>query len=501
MAPTTLSVARIAIAYLFFGLIWIVFSDQWLVWLVSDSVLFAQLQTVKGAFFVLMTGLMFFLLARRVVKNHRDLMRRDTLTGLLNRTMARDAVDAQIVQASHQQQSVALFWLNINGFRNINAAFGTAVADQVLIHIAHSLQQSFGHRGVIGRGGADEFVISLQGTYDHAALASAAFELQALTRKAPLPEDSVVLSATVGVALFPQDGPTARALSAAASLAVAQARQQNVGCVFYQQALSTQAEERTQLLKDLAQAVKHETMTLVYQPQFAGCGKYCTGVEVLVRWDCPLRGWVSPAEFIPLAEANGLICAITEFVITQAIKELTELNLLGTLVPRVSINLSAHDFDDVARIDRLVNWLGDHDVVCRHLQFEITETSLMRNLERALTVMNKLRNLGVRFAIDDFGTGYSSLSMLKTLPVTELKVDRSFISELPDDVSDAHLVRTMIVMAHSLNMLVVAEGVETEAQRRFLQDNHCDSLQGFLLARPQPIAELQTSLNRLIQYP
>ncbi|MCH8552964.1 MAG: bifunctional diguanylate cyclase/phosphodiesterase [Natronospirillum sp.] len=483
---------RLTIVYLIFGFLWIAFSDQVLAYLVQDAQTMARMQTLKGWFFVSVTGLMFFLLARRALHQQRELMRRDGLTGLLNRGMLRDEIEHQLELARCQQQKVVLFFINLDGFKQINATYGHAAGDSVLEQFAFMLRRQYGEEALLGRIGADEFVVSLRGDFDSQELDNTALRIMNCCRLVRLPEESGQFSCGIGVSIFPDDGVTAREVMAAGAVATEQAKAAGPGQYRqFNRAFSESFEDRLKLLQEVKQAIRDEAFTVVYQPQFAVDGGDLTGVEVLVRWEHPERGMVPPSRFIPLVEQQGLTHDITRIVLQRAVSELRSSGLLGTAIKRVSINISAQEFESPENLEDFVYMLTQNEDVCKYLQFEITETAIMRNLDATLAAMERLRLMGIRFSIDDFGTGYSSLNMLKQLPLNELKIDQSFIRDIPEDTNDAMIARTIIAMAQSLHIRLVAEGVETEEQKQFLLQNGCDEMQGFLLARPMAVAALR----------
>lgn len=496
LTESTRAALRLTLIYLVFGSLWIAFSDQLLLWWFDDAELMALLQTLKGWFFVAVTGAMFYWMAQGALQQQRRLWRRDSLTGLLNRSVLNNEIDNQTALADTEHQMLALFTLNIDGFKQINRTLGSAAADAILVSIANELQRRFDVRSLIGRVGADEFVLTLRGRFQQAELNDLALDLLGVCQRTELSDEASPVTCCVGVSVYPQDGNNAQQLLAASSVAVEQAKSSGPGTFrLFNQSFRASLENRLHLIKDLRQAVHDRDFQVVYQPQYCVETQAITGVEVLLRWYHRTRGWVPPGDFIPLAERQGLIHDITEQVIAQAVAELSEANLLGSMVNRVSVNVSALDFDDSQRLDAIVSDLQAKGTVCQYLQFEITETAIMRSIESSLDVMHRLRKLGIRFSIDDFGTGYSSLHMLKRLPIDELKIDQSFIRDIPTDEHDMTIARTIIVMAHSLGFRLVAEGVETEAQCAFLRANGCEEMQGFLLARPMPIDRLTALLS------
>ena len=417
------------------------------------------------------------------------------LTGLLNRSVLEDEINNQILAARRESQSVAVFSINIDGFKQINSTLGAARGDELLVSLAASLQNRFDSRSLVGRMGGDEFLVALRGDYDHSTLSEFAIDIVALSHDLTLSDGTSQFTCCVGLSVYPDDGEDGQALLNANNVAVEQAKVNGPGTYrLYNDAFRAEFEAQHHLVQYLKEAIRDRAFSLVYQPQYSVQTDQITGVEVLVRWRHKNWGLVPPSEFIPLAERHGLIQPITAIVLSLMVEDLITGGLLGNQLERVSINVSAHDFDNSEHLDALIRLLEQHQTLCLYIQFEITETAIMQNLEASVQAMKRLRAMGIRFSIDDFGTGYSSLSMLKTLPVHELKIDQSFIRDIPADANDAMIARTIIVMGQSLNMRLVAEGVETEKQKAFLAKNGCDEIQGYLMSKPLDIDGLKALL-------
>lgn len=492
MQSATFTALRLALIYVFFGVLWILFSDQALERLVDSAEMLSRLQTVKGWFFVLMTGALFFWLARSAIQREKALSERDALTQLLNRHMFRRELENELRLAVQGGEHLALLHINLDGFRQINNSAGHSVGDDLLRRTADTLRELFDTRATIGRIAGDEFSVSLRDIDWDNELVSIIVELVAAIQAIRLPDHPAVgLSASVGVSHFPLDGLHGKSLIAAAALALDEAKQSGVGQFrLYNQNYGDDVHSRLQLMLDFKTALANEELSVVYQPQFDAVTRNLCGVEVLVRWVKEDGHSVGPNVFIPLAEQQGLIGEVTRFVCRRAAQELTQARLLGNSIPRMSLNLSASDVADEHSIQNIAELFDGYDVVPEWVQLEITETAVMNNLENSLECLNGLRKLGFQISVDDFGTGYSSLSMLRSLPVQELKIDQTFIKDIPGNSSDNMIVRTILAMASALGMRVVAEGVETEQQAQFLLAHACNELQGYLLARPMPLQEL-----------
>lgn len=422
------------------------------------------------------------------------LSERDALTQLLNRHMFRRELDNELRLAVQSGEYLALLHLNMDGFRQINNTAGQAVGDELLRRVADSLRDQFDTRAVIGRLAGDEFAVSLRGLAWETELVP---ELQAIQQKIStirLPaHPSVGLTSCIGAAHFPIDGLNSKSLMAAAALALDEAKQNGVGEFrLYNQNYGDDVHSRQQLILDFKSALAERSLSVVYQPQVDTKTRRISGVEVLVRWFRKDGISVRPDQFIPLAEQQGLIGLVTDFVCRQAIQELQAASLLGGVVPRVSLNISAIDFTGAESLGRFVKLFAENSVDPSLVQLEITETAVMGNVEGSIAALEGLREHGFKISVDDFGTGYSSLSMLRRLPVQELKIDQSFIRDIPHSQDGCSIVRTILAMSSALGLRTVAEGVENDDQADFLLQYECTELQGYRFAQPMPIAELKT---------
>jgi len=491
MKQPNLQALQLTAHYLAFGILWILFSDWALAFVLDDPRLVTAWQNVKGSVFVVVTAAIFYALARRALAQHDKAMQRDALTGLLNRRMLPDAIKNQILLADGESHKVAVFVLDLDSFKTVNTTLGHDAGDAVLRSIATTLLRRFETRAVVGRVGADEFVVSLRDGFEEDKLEETAETILATVESEEVSNRRIRLASRVGAALYPDDACSPEKLLSFASTALEEAKRAGPGSFrFFNPQLAESADDYFKLLNDLHSAVDDGALSVVYQPQYRIANDTVTGVEALVRWKHPERGFISPARFIPLAEHHGLIHEITMFVLKRVDQELKQYGLIGPKVPRVSINLSAREFDTTSALEEVEECIAERAGESCYLQFEINETTVMRNVEAAISAMERLRNLGARFSIDDFGTGHSSLSMLKRLPLEEIKIDRSFIDDLPHDMNDVSITRTIIAMAASLDMRVVAEGVETGPQREFLRIAGCQEYQGYYGAPPLDIDRL-----------
>lgn len=483
--------------YVVFGVVWIVYSDRFLENLVDDVQTLTQLQTYKGWSYVGITAVLLFFLLYQGLRKERALSARDELTQLLNRHMFRQELESEIDFAREHHQSIALVTFNIDEFRRINHACGHQAADRLLLKTADALRDHFATEPtIVARLGPDEFAVALLNIRNAEIAVTKAREFQHIFQNLELENYQFELSIAVGIAMFPTDAEEVKDLVACSTLAQEEAKNLGHGQLrLYDHFFGESIHSRLQLTTDLRHAIERDELSVVYQPQFSAHNLKLTGVEALLRWQHPQHGFIRPDTFISLAEQQGFIREVTDYVFAKSIRELTELELLGTSIPRLSINVSALDFADDDCIELFYRRLENlHDWSL--LQLELTETAVINNFEDTLRTLKMLREANVNLSIDDFGTGYSSLSILRRLPIHEVKIDRSFIRDLQVDDDDRTIVRTILAMAHSLNLRVVGEGVEQIEQLLFLQEHGCHDAQGYLLAKPMSAQELAKFLQQ-----
>ncbi|WP_417530739.1 putative bifunctional diguanylate cyclase/phosphodiesterase [Marinobacter lipolyticus] len=413
----------------------------------------------------------------------------DQLTGLANRTLFEECL-TRYLAARNDADNVrsALIVLGLDDFQALNGLAGHETGDRVLQEIARRLSRLNREPGHVARLGGDVFGLLLTPEQDPEYDQMEA-EIAAVIRScmAPVCVAGVNYECDVsaGVAVTPVDGEDAGTLLGHAEIAMHRAKKStDLKVQFFASDLGEQIQHRQDMLKDLRGAQERNQLALHYQPQFDRAG-HCVGYEALLRWYHPFRGIVSPDEFVPLAEEIGLIIPVGRWVIEQAIvtmKRWVDDGFQG----RMAVNVSARQLTDRSLVEHIASVLEFHNLAPDYLELEITETALMKDVSLALEILEGFRSQGIQLAVDDFGTGYSSLAYLKALPVKRIKIDRAFVTGLPDNEQDEVLCRTMISMAHSLGCRVIAEGVETQAQADWLIASGCDELQGFLLGKPEP---------------
>ena len=422
----------------------------------------------------------------------------DFLTGLPNRQQLQTQLAKILFDAGRLQRRVGVLCVGLDDFKSINEQHGYQTGDQLLIAVADRLRSHSGRLGALARLGGDQFALvqaDIDQPYQVAELAQSI--LDDLETPFLLAEQSIRLRATVGITLFPEDGDSSEKLlqKAEQTMTLAKSRSRS-RYQFYIASVDTEMRRRRELEKDLRDALLSNQLYMVYQPQIRYSDHEVVGVEALLRWQHPVHGMVPPDLFIPLAEQNGSIIAIGEWVLDQSCRQLREWHDQGFTELRMAVNLSTVQLHH-ADLPRMVNnLLQIYRLPPRSLELEVTETGLMEDISTAAQHLLSLRRSGALIAIDDFGTGYSSLSYLKSLPLDKIKIDKSFVQDLIDDDDDATIVRAIIQLGRSLGMQVIAEGVETLEQETYVINEGCHEGQGYLYSKPLPARELSVFLKQ-----
>ncbi|HEY4202443.1 MAG TPA: EAL domain-containing protein [Devosiaceae bacterium] len=415
----------------------------------------------------------------------------DMLTGLPNRAMLREQIGTQFIATAEQRQAAFLF-LDIDHFKDVNDTLGHSVGDQLLVDIAHRLQRQLRADDTVSRLGGDEFVIVLADSDAARAEQVAGQILECLREPVAVGGVALPVSASIGISLYPADGCDEDTLLRHADTAMYQAKSDGRGRFrFFATQMNQLVQDRLVLGAALRQAIEQDELMLYYQPQICTESGGLHGVEALARWTHPRFGIISPDRFVALAEECGLIDALGEWALNKACRQVREWTDRGFFIPNIAVNLSPLHFRNPALGEVVRRALADNNLPATALTVEITESVMVDDAPEARRNAEAIHADGVRLSIDDFGTGYSSLSHLSRLPVSELKIDRSFMHDLEGDEHAQALVTAVIRIGQSLGLTVVAEGVECEAQRRFLEALDCDVMQGFLFARPMPVTELE----------
>ncbi|QLC72335.1 EAL domain-containing protein [Pseudomonas sp. LPB0260] len=411
----------------------------------------------------------------------------DPLTKLPNRLLLEDRIGQSIHKMERRGGHFALMFMDLDGFKPVNDAFGHHLGDMLLCAVGERLRQRLRAQDTLARVGGDEFVLLAELREADDAVSLAEQIVQLISQPFTIGEHELRVSTSVGIALYPGDGEDQQALLRNADAAMYHAKGAGKnGYSFFEASMNANARKQLQLLHDLRMALERDEFRLYYQPKFDARNGRPTGAEALLRWQHPERGIVSPAEFIELAEKTGMIIPIGEWVLDQACRQMRQWYEQGHRDWRVAVNLSALQFCHAGLIDSVAKALRQHALPANCLTLEITETTAMSDADATLQVLNRLAEMGVDLSIDDFGTGYSSLLYLKRLPANELKIDRGFVSDLVHDSDDAAIISAIVALGQALNLRIVAEGVETQQQKSFLTELGCNSLQGFLLGHPLP---------------
>ncbi len=414
----------------------------------------------------------------------------DALTGLPNRALLEDRIEQSIEASNRNQTRFSLLFMDLDGFKAVNDAYGHAIGDLLLIEVAQRIKSRIRAEDTVARLGGDEFVVLMQ-TGDPSDLATLAAEIVELIAQPFTAKGyELRLSTSLGIAIYPEHGLDPHALLVNADAAMYHSKDAGRnGYSFFDPSMNVNAEDHLRLVHDLRLAVERNELVLHYQAKFDDPYGPVVGAEALVRWQHPIRGMVPPDRFIPAAEKTGLIIAIDTWVLNEACRQLKIWHNSGRPDWTVAVNLSALQFRHSALIGTVRQTLERYQLPAKSLVLEVTESTAMRDVEASMAILDELDAMGVRISIDDFGTGYSSLLYLKRLPASELKIDRGFIGELAQNSEDAAIVSAIVGLGKALKMNIVAEGVETLSQQELLTELGCDSLQGYLLGHPVPATE------------
>ncbi|KFL21886.1 Cyclic di-GMP phosphodiesterase Gmr [Ralstonia pickettii] len=419
----------------------------------------------------------------------------DNLTKLSNRVLLEDRLTQAIRTADREKRRFAVMFMDLDGFKAVNDVYGHHVGDLLLIDVAQRIGARVRQQDTVARVGGDEFVVLayVDDPEDAGTLADA---LLGVVREPFMAGGHELrVSTSIGIAIYPGDGGNQHDLLTNADAAMYHAKGLGRNAYsFFEPSMNADVHQQLQLVQDLRRAVERHELVLHYQPKFNAPNGPIMGVEALVRWQHPQRGLVPADEFIPLAEKTGLIVPLGAWVLDEACRQMAQWQREGHAGWTVAVNLSALQFGHAALIDTVRETLARHALDPRSLMLEITESTAMRDVDASLQILQQLDAMGVRISIDDFGTGYSSLLYLKRLPASELKIDRGFVRDLAHDTEDAAIVSAIVALDQTLNLRIVAEGVETAEQQAFLTRLGCHSLQGYLLGRPMTAESLSAAM-------
>jgi diguanylate cyclase (GGDEF)-like protein len=422
----------------------------------------------------------------------------DQLTGLPNRLYFRDQLDRTLARAHRGQERFAVLFVDLDYFKRVNDSLGHAAGDAVLRDAADRMRRCIRGTDIVARLGGDEFTLLLtdvKSTRDPQIAAE--HVIAAMATPFLIAGQDHFMNASIGIAIYPDDGVTADELLRNADTAMYRAKDSGRGqSVFFENRMNADAIARVRSERELHHAIDRNEFVLVYQPQLDLKTCRISGAEALLRWNHPDRGLLAPAHFIQLAEETGLIEKLGEWVLREACAQFQKWQADGIALPRVGVNVSPRQFQQKGFIDTLDKIVRDSGMRASSLEVEITESLLLEATSTVETMLMKLKSIGVQIALDDFGTGYSSLAYLKRFPVDVVKIDRSFVKDLPADEGSAAITAAIIAMAHALRKKVVAEGVETAAQAAFLRGLRCDHIQGYHLSVPLSPSDLAALVQR-----
>ncbi|MDU8361845.1 putative bifunctional diguanylate cyclase/phosphodiesterase [Pseudomonas syringae group sp. J309-1] len=438
-------------------------------------------------------------LSQSLIQVNRELQHlalHDTLTGLPNRVLLAERIEEAMQRVDAKGGGFALMFMDLDGFKPVNDAFGHHVGDQLLRDVGLRLRANLHRRDTLARIGGDEFVLLVDVEDIHDAPCIAARQVDVIAQPFHIADQLLQISVSIGIALYPGCGQTQEELlmNADAAMYHAKAAGKN-GYSFFDPSMNTNARNQLELLQELRVAIKYKHFSLYYQPKFDAVSGEPVGAEALLRWNHPQKGLLLPDAFMGLAEKTGLIVSIGEWVLDEACRQMRIWADMGYGHWRVAVNLSTLQFCHSSLVETVAKALELHRLPANNLTLEITETTAMSDTEASISVLQKLSEMGVDLSIDDFGTGYSSLMYLKRLPANELKIDRGFVRDLEHDSDDAAIISAIVAVGQALNLRIVAEGIETDRQQSFLTRLGCDALQGYLLGHPQPAERFMADIH------
>jgi diguanylate cyclase (GGDEF)-like protein/PAS domain S-box-containing protein len=420
----------------------------------------------------------------------------DLLTNLPNRLLFEDRLELAIEKAKRKETTVALMFIDLDHFKEINDSFGHKTGDEVLKKVTQILQESIRQEDTIARLGGDEFTIILEDlsqAQDASLLAKKL--LDNLSDPIKVENNEFYISSSIGISLYPNDGENVTDLLKYADAAMYKAKDEGRNNFqYYSNEMTELAFERVVMESSLRESLKNGDFVVYYQPQVNGKSDKVIGMEALVRWNHPNMGLVPPGKFIPLAESTGLIVELDRFVMREAMTQVASWYKQGLNPGKLAMNLSVKQLNRKDFIDVLKELISETKCKAQWIELEVTESQIMSDPDEAVKVLTRISDLGIELAVDDFGTGYSSLAYLKKLPIDKLKIDQTFVRDLPDDEEDAGITKAVIALAKSLKLKVIAEGVENIQQRDFIVENGCENIQGYFYSKPLPASQMQSIL-------
>ena len=418
----------------------------------------------------------------------------DALTGLPNRAMLLERMEYQLMISKREEQRLTLFILDLNRFKEVNDTLGHHIGDQLLVNVGTRFKSCLREIDTIARLGGDEFAVLLPSTSHEQATAVAHKLLESVKEPFIIEDNRLHIGVSIGIACYPKDGDNHNILMQHADVAMYNAKLNHIGYTHYNTDEDEHSLGRLSLVQDLRDAIHNKELELYFQPKMDIYRNRPVGAEALLRWNHPELGFIPPDQVIEIAEGTGLIDLLTSWVMNQAIAQCAHCHQSGFKL-KISINLAVKNLLNNNLSNEVKALLEKHNLSSRHVIFEITESSMMANPENAIKMLNELSDIGVGISVDDFGTGFSSLAYLKQLPVTELKIDKSFVIEMEKNDSDAVIVHSTIELGHNLGLSIVAEGVENQQTCDILKHYGCDLAQGYFITRPLPTSEFMLWLK------
>ena len=512
--------------YGLFGVLWIWLSDKILSFLISDIKIYSQVQTLKGWFYVLITSFLIYFLVKtrstliknsmlKVSETHKNLERVynellsaeekllntiyfDSLTELSTRI----GIEVEMEKFLENNIPFAFVHIDFDNFKYINETLGHSAGDQFLKEMGIRLKELKSDSFIVGRLSGNEFGIILKDVNSIKILKEQIDNINKLLgKKWTIGDYEFFTSASMGISVFPKDGSSKIEIFRSADLAMSRAKKEGKGRgIFYTGEILESNSEKIKISNQIQHAIEKKEFILYYQPQIYLNTGEIKGFEVLIRWNNPFSGFISPALFIPIAEETGQIFAIEKWIINNALKQKKILENKGYEHLDLSINLSSKTLMSNLNFHELEDILDENKVDYSHITLEVTETAIISDIEMAISRLLRLKRYGLKIALDDFGTGYSSLTYLKKMPIDTIKLDRSFVKSIEENDADTYIIKSILYLALDLKYNVVAEGIETEEQYRFLEKNNCESGQGFLMSKPVPIEDVYEKLENAYSF-
>ena len=512
--------------YGLFGVLWIWLSDKILSFLISDIKIYSQVQTLKGWFYVLITSFLIYFLVKtrstliknsmlKVSETHKNLERVynellsaeekllntiyfDSLTELSTRI----GIEVEMEKFLENNIPFAFVHIDFDNFKYINETLAHSAGDQFLKEMGIRLKELKSDSFIVGRLSGDEFGIILKDVNSIKILKEQIDNINKLLgKKWTIGDYEFFTSASMGISVFPKDGSSKIEIFRSADLAMSRAKKEGKGRgIFYTGEILESNSEKIKISNQIQHAIEKKEFILYYQPQIYLNTGEIKGFEVLIRWNNPFSGFISPALFIPIAEETGQIFAIEKWIINNALKQKKILENKGYEHLDLSINLSSKTLMSNLNFHELEDILDENKVDYSHITLEVTETAIISDIEMAISRLLRLKRYGLKIALDDFGTGYSSLTYLKKMPIDTIKLDRSFVKSIEENDADTYIIKSILYLALDLKYNVVAEGIETEEQYRFLEKNNCESGQGFLMSKPVPIEDVYEKLENAYSF-